>query len=136
MDCGLVQTPHLRHQVLDVPLERRDRGALRGDGLAQAAQFALDLLARHAQDLGPECVGESCHRFTQSVEGVELSGSDKKPPGAEAHGRLVDSLPSAPRGAGQMGADLLGRYSKELEAVGGWADELRARGLACRQPMR
>lgn len=50
---GLVQSFDLRHQILHLPLERRDLGALRRDGLAQAAKLALDLLARHAQDFGP-----------------------------------------------------------------------------------
>lgn len=55
-----------------------------------------------------------------------------------AAARATEGAIAAQRGAGELGADpldllvgVLERHSRELETVGGFADELRARGLAC-----
>lgn len=55
-----------------------------------------------------------------------------------AAARATEGAIAAQRRAGELGegtvdmlADLLGRHTRELESVGAFADELRARGLAC-----
>lgn len=55
-----------------------------------------------------------------------------------AAARATESAIAAQRGAGELGAsaadlpaELLARHTRELESVGAFADELRARGLAC-----
>lgn len=55
-----------------------------------------------------------------------------------AAARATESAIAAQRGEGELGAsaadlpaELLERHTRELETVGAFADELRARGLAC-----